>query len=71
MTIYFTREFKTNDFNLSSFAGFIKRFIEVSLPTFFKFSKQLKPVPAGINRPIITFSFKPFNQSFFPSIAAC
>jgi len=30
----------------------------------------LKPVPAGINRPIITFSFKPRNQSILPSIAA-
>ena len=48
----------------------ISRFIDVSLPTFFKFSKQLNPVPAGIKRPIITFSFNPFNQSFFPSIAA-
>jgi len=27
-------------------------------------------VPAGINLPIITFSFKPLNQSDLPSIAA-
>jgi len=31
---------------------------------------ELNPVPAGINLPIITFSFSPRNQSAFPSIAA-
>ena len=30
----------------------------------------MKPVPAGINLPIITFSFNPLSQSTFPSIAA-
>ena len=34
------------------------------------FLQYLNPVPAGIKRPIITFSFKPLSQSFFPSIAA-
>ena len=33
-------------------------------------SKSAKPVPTGINLPIITFSFKPLNQSDLPSIAA-
>ena len=41
-----------------------------SISIFFTFSKLLNPVPAGINRPMITFSFNPFNQSLFPSIAA-
>ena len=31
---------------------------------------ELNPVPAGINLPIITFSFSPLSQSAFPSIAA-
>lgn len=30
----------------------------------------LNPVPAGINLPIITFSFKPINSSTFPFTAA-
>src|SRR5574344_2694800 len=30
----------------------------------------LAPVPAGINLPKITFSFKPFNSSVLPLIAA-
>ena len=33
-------------------------------------TNPLKPVPAGISLPIITFSFKPLNQSDLPSIAA-
>ena len=33
--------------------------------------KTVKPVPDGINLPIITFSFNPLNQSIFPSVAAC
>ena len=33
--------------------------------------KDLKPVPAGIKRPRITFSFNPRNHSTFPSTAAC
>ncbi len=34
------------------------------------FKGPLKPVPAGNNLPIITFSFRPFNSSIFPLIAA-
>ena len=31
---------------------------------------SLYPVPTGIKRPIIIFSFNPLSQSIFPSIAA-
>ena len=40
------------------------------MPTRLRFAKLLNQVPAGINLPMITFSFKPFSQSFLPSIAA-
>ena len=34
------------------------------------YDKWWKPVPAGIKRPMITFSFNPLNKSFLPSTAA-
>ena len=43
---------------------------EDQLPLWSSSSKPLKPVPAGIRRPMITFSLRPRSQSLFPSIAA-
>ena len=34
------------------------------------YSVEILPVPAGISLPTITFSFRPFKESIFPSVAA-
>ena len=62
--------------------SYIATYWEISLPSFseINFSSSfladsihlflINPVPAGINLPTITFSFKPLNLSTFPLMAA-
>lgn len=54
-----------NNNSISSLFDSTKVFINLNIKYYF-----LKPVPAGINFPTITFSFNPNNLSFFSLIAA-